>query len=397
MFTFPRIVLADRLTRARALAAEHGYAALLLASASRAHTAGQSGGNTAYFLGYTPVAGAVLLLIPLTGRPIVLAAGPNEARMLAARVGDLAEVRRAGTDPGATLAALLAERGLRADGRMGLAGRPDLPGRLLDRLDASLPRLIDCDADIHAMRAQVDPADLTCHAEAARISDLMLAEAFILARRPGMTPARLMADLEQRGRAAGAEIARLWLATGSNPPVTSFEFFELPATLAPGDRVQLGTTVVVEGHFCQGLRMGTLGQPSAALRAASQTLLAIQDQALAVMAPDRPAHLIVDTLETLIAAHCPYGRADDPFRFQSCHQLGLDYADPALGAALNPDRDRGRDAEGPRLCVGQVIEIHPNYSLPGLGHVCQGDAAVVTATGAEWLTRAPRGLTVMDR
>jgi Xaa-Pro aminopeptidase len=43
-----------------------------------------------------------------------------------------------------------------------------------------------------------------------------------------------------------------------------------------------------------------------------------------------------------------------------------------------------------------VFEIHPNFTLPGIGHVCVGDVALVTASGGEWLTRYPRGLVVLD-
>lgn len=394
MLVFPRPVLTERIVEARRMMAAAGCAGLLLGSASRAHNAGQSAGNTAHFLGYTPMVGTVLLLLTPDGRPVVLAAGQNEKRMLAARVGDIGDIVSAG-DVGATVAALLAARGISAEARIGLAGRTDLAGRVLMSLDAHLPGLADLDTEVHRVRAAVVPADLERHAAAARISDLMLARAFALAAKPGMTPARLMAGVEHEGRRQGAEIARLWLATGANPPVTSFEFFELEEAIRPGDRVQLGTTVCVEGHFCQGLRMGVRGAPSQELIAATETLLAIQDEVLGLMAPGRKAHEVADRLEALIDAACPYRREEDPFRFQSCHQLGLDYSDPALATALNVSRDRSGDAAGPVLRVGQVIEVHPNYNLPGLGHVCMGDAAVVTATGAEWLTRAPRELRVI--
>ena len=143
------------------------------------------------------------------------------------------------------------------------------------------------------------------------------------------------------------------------------------------------------------LRMAVLGEPSPALAASVERLLAIQDRVAAIMTPGRPAHEVSDLLERLVGEACPYSRQTDPFRFQSCHQLGLDYSDAALAGALNPDRDRAADAAGPRLRKGQVIEVHPNYNLPGLGHVCAGDALAVTENGGEWLTRYPRGLTIL--
>ena len=76
--------------------------------------------------------------------------------------------------------------------------------------------------------------------------------------------------------------------------------------------------------------------------------------------------------------------------------LGLDYSEPGLAEALSPRRDKSRDATGPLLRPGMVFEIHPNFTLPALGHVCAGDVALVTETGAEWLTRFPRGIFRID-
>lgn len=394
MMTIPRTVLEERIEKARELEVARGLAALVLCSASRAGGAGQSGGNTSYFLGYSTFNGASALLIPTRGRPIVFGPGSNETRMLNARVAAIANVRQT-EDFGRGIADALKELGIREDAPIGLAGRLDLPVRIERNLTRHLPRLIDVDAAVHELRAIVDPADVAFQREASRISDLMIARAFEAAVEPGMTPARLMAEVEFAGRKLGAESARLWLAVGANPPVTSFEYFELPETISPGDRVQLGTTVCLEGHFTQALRMAILGEPSQALVEASRTLLDIQDAALAVIAPGQLAHKVSDVLESLIVANCPYTRQTDPFRFQSCHQLGLDYSDPPLAYALSAGRDKRLDASGPKLRVGQVIEIHPNYNLPDLGHVCAGDAAVVSETGAEWLTRYPRGLAVL--
>ena len=394
MIAIPQAVLEERIERARDMAADRGLAALVLCSPSRAGRAGQSGGNTAYFLGYTTLSGATALLIPIGGRPVVFGPGPNEKRMLDARVSNVAEVRQAG-DFGAGIVEALNQLDIPENAPIGLAGRLDLPVRIERSLAERVSNLIDVDAAVHEIRAVTDPADVVHHQEASRISDLMIARAFEAAVEPGMTPSRLMAEVEFAGRALGAESAKLWLAVGANPPITSFEYFELAETISPGDRVQLGTTVSVEGHFSQGLRMATLGEPSGELVKAVDTLLSIQDAVLAVMAPDKPAHAISDVLENLIDANCPYTRQTDPFRFQSCHQLGLDYSDPPLAYALSAGRDQRLDAQGPLLRVGQVVEIHPNYNLPGLGHVCAGDAAVVTETGADWLTKYPRGLAVL--
>ena len=105
-----------------------------------------------------------------------------------------------------------------------------------------------------------------------------------------------------------------------------------------GDRIQLGTIVSYEGHYGQGLRMGVRGTPSRALKDCASVLEEIQDTALAQLVPGRPIHVVVDVIEALIDRHCPFARADDPFRFQSCHGLGLDYSEPCMARALSPVR-----------------------------------------------------------
>jgi Xaa-Pro aminopeptidase len=182
---------------------------------------------------------------------------------------------------------------------------------------------------------------------------------------------------------------------GAAPPVTCFEFFELPETIHHGDRIQLGTNVSFEGHFAQGLRMGVWAEPSAKLKAMSQRLVDMQDAALATLRVGAPVHTLADTLERMIDETCPFTADTDPFRFQSCHQLGLDYSEPWLATALDRRRDRAGDKDGPVFREGMVFEIHPNFTVPGLGHVCQGDMAMVTAAGAEWITTYPRGLVVL--
>ena len=77
-------------------------------------------------------------------------------------------------------------------------------------------------------------------------------------------------------------------------------------------------------------------------------------------------------------------RQTDPFRFQSCHGLGLSYVEPAMAWDLNATRDRDfDDVDGITITENMVVEIHPNCSMPRLGHVCAGDMALVTSQGAD--------------
>jgi Xaa-Pro aminopeptidase len=282
------------------------------------------------------------------------------------------------------------------NGRLGTIGEGVMPRAVREAVAAAAPTTVLLDAPVDALRLVRTTEEVAMHARAAAISDAMHARAMDLARQPQTTPADIMTGVEYEGRRHGADLSSLWLATGEKPPTTYFELFELNPAIGPNDRIQLGTTLSYEGHYAQSLRIGVRGKPSRALQDCAQRLIGMQDEVLSLMQPGIPMHAIVDTLEALIDADCPYARKADPFRFQSCHALGVNYSEPAYATALSPDRDRGRDGEGPLLAENMVFEIHPNYTLPELGHVCAGDMAVVTATGAKWLTTSPRGLTLLD-
>ncbi|MBO9590694.1 Xaa-Pro peptidase family protein [Devosia sp.] len=379
---------AQRIQQGRSLMEQKGLEAILLFSAPRGLAAGtRTSGNLGWFAGFSPI-WAPSLLVLTADRATIIAPGKNEVRLFSTRVGAAFDVVGAGPDGiMATALELLGKCQW-----VGTAGTDELPPRFVAQLAAALPQAVALDAELQALRLTRAPIETELHRRASAISDAMIERAFAYAAEPGATPAGLMAEVEHEGRRHGADVSRLWLSTGPKPPVTYFEMFELPETLERGDRVQLGTMVSYEGYFAQGLRIGSIGPADPALADAIARIEAIQDDALALMRPGRPAHEMGDLIESRIDAICPYTRESDPFRFQSCHGLGLDYSEPGLAAALAPQRDRSRDDHGPVLQPGMVFEIHPNFSLPELGHVCAGDVALVTETGAEWLTRFPRGV-----
>lgn len=365
-----------------------GLGAILAFSAPRGLAAGtRTSGNLGWFAGFSPI-WAPSLFVLTADQATIIAPGKNEVRLFLTRVGTAFDILGAGPDGiMATALELLGNCRL-----VGIAGADELPPRFAAQLAAALPHAVPLDADLQALRLTRAPIEIELHRRASSISDAMIERAFAYAAEPGATPAGLMAEVEHEGRRHGADISRLWLSTGPRPPVTYFEMFELPETLDPGDRVQLGTMVSYEGYFAQGLRIGSIGPAGAALKDIVARIEAIQDDALALMQPGRPVHELGDLIESRIDAVCPYSRQTDPFRFQSCHGLGLDYSEPGLAYALSPQRVRSLEARGPVFQPGMVFEIHPNFSLPELGHVCAGDVALVTETGAEWLTRFPRGV-----
>ncbi|WP_067464201.1 M24 family metallopeptidase [Actinomadura macra] len=348
-----------------------------------------SPGDVRFLTGWMPPFSPAAVVLRRDQQPVVLAIGPHDARGFRARVGDTADVRQV-----AGAAALAdAVTGLLGGSRtgIGVAGLSEQSAGLVDALRGPLGEPRPVDEHVHAMRVRHygDFADQA--ATVAAISDAMIEEVFAAAAARPRTGAELMVLAEQVGRSRGAEAAGCWIATGPTPPTTYFEQRELLDVLADGDRLQLGTTVRYEGFYGQSLRMAVVGRPPALLEEHALRLASIQDEIAALMRPGVPLADVAARTAELVDDGCPYPAGEDPFRFQFCHGLGLSYTEPAMRAVS------GAGQAGPRFAdavftEGMVVEVHPNYSVPDLGHVCAGDMARVTSTGASWLTSSPRGL-----
>ncbi len=383
--------LLDRIGKARAIMADAGVDVLMVYSHPR-----PGGGVLHYLSGWSAKAGTILLL-PKTGRGIILALGPNNTRVFNQRCGFFADARAYGpvAPVERLLAAALAELGV-AGGRIGVSGTPYMGAPLKAALDGMVAEQVFLGDALDALRLVRFEDEVRMHQHAADISVAMVERVMDLARRPETTPSDLMVEAERTGRSLGADSASIWLATGETPPTTYFEFFELNPTIGPRDRVQLGATVTYEGHFGQCLRTGIRGPIPSEMADAWAHMIEMQDRALATLVPGAPMQHLVDRLEADIDAFCPYSRATDPFRFQSCHALGVNYSEPSYVQAVNPERDRSKDGGLPLIAENQIFEIHPNFTIPGLGHICVGDMALVTASGAKWITNTPREIVRLD-
>lgn len=378
----PERTYAERLDLVRTHLRDAGVPGLVVFARPRSQG---GGGLVEWLAGWTPARAPSWLVVPAEGPVTALAAGPNERRVFAQALG----ARGTAAAP-ARLAELLPRARIATVGeaRMTLADH--------ELLTAAFPERLPMDTSLDALRLPRTPEEVELHKRGAEISGEMIRTAMETAARPGATPADILVETEFTGRRLGADLSGLWLATGERPPTTWFELRELPATLGPRDRVQLGTTIAVEGHFAQVLRTGVRGGASPAMQQMMDNLVALQDAALETLVAGAPLRRLGDALEAGIDRLCAYSRTEDPFRFQSCHVLGVDYAEPAAAPALDPARDRSCDDDGPRVQEGMVIEIHPNFTDPELGHVCIGDMALVTRDGPVWLSPLPRALIDID-
>lgn len=384
--------LRKRLAKARAIMSEAGVDALLVCG-NPSRIGG--GGTLAHLVGWSPGESYSTLVVPMAGDLVVIAEGPNITSVFNQRLAGIGAAQA--YSDGADMAAKTVHA-LRATdpARIGVAGEAQMSHQLHLSIAAAFPRKTSLDEPLDDMRLVRDLEELAIQQISTDVAEEMVHTAMNVARRGGATPLDIMAETEFRGRQLESENPRLWLATGEHPQSTYYELFELQRTIGPRDRIQIGTTVQMEGYFAQCLRTGVRGTPSRELLDCTARLVEIQDKALAALVPGEPLARLSDVLEAEIDAFCPYERTADPFRFQSCHAIGISYAEPSCAGALNAQRDKSRDAEGPLVTENMVLEIHPNFTLPSLGHVCIGDMALVTATGARWMTNLPRALIRLD-
>ncbi|MEK3687046.1 M24 family metallopeptidase [Paenibacillus sp. FSL R10-2736] len=352
----------------------------------------EGAGTVRYLTGWMPFNSEVFLVVPAKGRAVVVSADKNRARAFRMRFGAEGEVVKT-TDLYGSLQEVLS-RLVPAGTVVAYTGDADFTVKQSAEFFALLSEYdrLDGNAIVNVQRLERTPYEAGKHRKATEIADKLVAHAMGIASVKGITGAEIMAEVEYLGRRLGADSSSCWLAIGERPPETYFELFELVEPVGPHSRVQIGTTVCLDGYYSQVLRMGMFSEPSPELQSTSAAIIQMQDAALAKMVPGTPVHELVDVLEEMIDAHCPYTRTTDPFRFQSIHGMGNSYSEPGVAPFLNAGRDKSLDAGSPLVREHMVFEVHPNFTMPELGHVCHGDTAVVGKNGGAWLSKTPRGI-----
>ncbi|AJY74745.1 M24 family metallopeptidase [Paenibacillus beijingensis] len=377
-----------RIAILKAALAGQGIAALV----AYANGAGESGGTVRYLTGWMPPNSEAVLVVPAEGSPILISSDKNRARAFHMRFGNDGQVVKT-TDLTRALKEVLAAL-IPPGSVIAQAGEFDFTVARAAQFRSVLEpyEIANGNEIVNKQRLQRTTFEADKHRKATEVADKLVAHAMNIASVKGVTGADIMAEVEFLGRRLGADTAGCWLAIGERPAETYFELFELTEPLGPDSRLQIGATVCLDGYFSQVLRIGMFKEPSARLKETADAIIAMQDAALAKMVPGTPVHEVSDVLESMIDACCPYTRAADPFRFQACHAMSCSYVDPGIAPFLFADRDKSQDSESPLLMENQVYEVHPNFTLPDLGHVVAGDVALVGKGGAEWISKFPRGI-----
>lgn len=241
-------------------------------------------------------------------------------------------------------------------------------------------------------RLRKRPAEIALHAEAARITDLMLAagralvEEALVAGGELPSEAELAAHVSTVGtRTMYAEHADVVVVSplagglvyaGAN----SARPHALPSgyRLRPGETFMLSLGCAVGGRFVEGERTFILGEPSPEQRRYYEAVRAAQEAGGAALRPGvRCAEANRQCLDVIRSAGL-----GEYLRHRQGHGIGLGMHEP-------PWLSDGDDTE---LVPGMIVSNEPGIYVPGHGGYRISDSMLVTDDGARPFTAYPRGL-----
>ena len=344
---------------------------LLVAYGSGAHSFLAS--NPAWWLsGFKQMGPHAAVLTPLDGEPTLFVT-PVWDRSRA--VESSAIERVVATDPLDFVAAVAeAARNRHVDkARVAVAGGQTQPQEISAKWQAAFGRApLNGDKLISDLARIRDDWSLDCVRRAVDIAERGYARLLETAR-PGMAECDLAAELDVAMREFGAEDNfQLMSASQHNRSVHQ----PTSRLLARGDILLAEITPAVDGEFIQICRTAIFGPPTAIQREA----FALLDEALrAGMACARPG---ASTAKVVAAINAPIeakGYAQytkPPYMRTRGHSMALGSMDPEIASD-----------SGHVLQENMVFVMHPNQYIPETGYMMCGEPVIVTAKGAEPLTR----------
>jgi len=263
-------------------------------------------------------------------------------------------------------------------GRLGIEGDSMTVG-LRDRITAKLPKteLVATSGLIEKLRQIKDKEEVARLRKAVWQAE----KAFAVLRstlRPEMTEKEAADELEHQLRLFGAKDAAFPSIVAVGPRAA------LPHATPTGKRIGEADFVLVDWGASEGLyrsdltRVLVTGRISPKFERIYQVVLEGQTRAIAAIRPGVSAH-DVDNVARTVIAKAGFGPR---FRHGLGHGLGLLVHEAPRLAVKNPTI----------LKPGMVVTVEPGIYLPGWGGVRIEDDVLVTRTGHEVLTHAPKRL-----
>jgi Xaa-Pro aminopeptidase len=342
--------------------------------------------NVRYLTGFAGTAG-LLVITPARAALVVdrrYALGAREEQRAGA-IADL-EVVEVDTRYDLTLAAWLTEHELARTGFE--AG--DVTVAKLQGWQRAAPDLtwVPTERVVEDLRRVKDAWEQDVFRRAARQLDEVAARlpAWI---RAGRTEVAVAEDIDAGIRAAGFSGPSFPTIVASGP--NSARPHATPGTraLAAGDLVVLDFGGVLDGYCVDLTRMAAVGPVSDAARALYEAVTDAHRAAIDAVRPGVHSSAIDSAARSVLESR-GLGQA---FLHSTGHGLGLEiHESPRIG---RPDGEGAGYGEGAgHIEAGMVFTIEPGAYVEGIGGVRLEDDVLVTTTGCEVLTQAPRALVV---
>lgn len=267
------------------------------------------------------------------------------------------------------------------DAAVGIAGLSFLPSQLADRVAAALPRARPADAIAFDAAGKKTTDEIANAREATRIAELGYQHLLATAR-PGMSEDELAVTLKWHMKSLGADDNFLMLCAGPHNRAVQ------PSTgrkLQPGDIILAEITPSVRGQLAQICRTVVVGPASDELARKYALVVGAMDQGIAAAVPGVAMSEVCRAINGVLEAQ-GYG--------EYCHPPHIRRRGHGLGFASVRPGDVALD-NNTVLEPDMVFMIHPNQYLPETGYLLCGEPVVMTAKGAEPLTRQKASLAVV--
>jgi Xaa-Pro aminopeptidase len=234
---------------------------------------------------------------------------------------------------------------------------------------------------VESLRLVKDDGEIATLREAGRRLSPVVQEA-VAAARAGRTEREVAWAIDTAIRAAGYERPAFDTIVASGPNGALPHHRAGDRTLADGDLVVLDFGGVLDGYCCDLTRTVSVGAISLQARQVYDAVLDAQQAAIATVRPGIDSAAVDVAARSVLEAR----GLGEAFGHGTGHGLGLDvHEEPRIA------RPR-QDAPAVPLEPGMVFTIEPGAYLPGWGGVRIEDDVLVTTTGCEVLTLAPREL-----
>jgi Xaa-Pro dipeptidase len=266
---------------------------------------------------------------------------------------------------------------------IGIAGLSFLPSGMASPISAALQGARGADKLVFDAARTKTVEEIAFAREAARIAERGYTRLLQIAA-PGMTEDALALELKDYMKTLGAEDNFLLLCAGPHNRAVQ------PSTgrkLERGDIILAEITPSVQGQLTQICRTVVIGDPPDELSRKYALVVEAMNHGIAAAKPGAAMAEVCRVINAVLEAQ-GYG--------EYCHPPHIRRRGHGLGFASIRPGDVSLD-NAAVLEPDMLFMIHPNQYLPETGYLLCGEPVVITARGAEVLTREQSSLGVAGR